>query len=331
MMVQPAVDPWPLVSVILPVFNGEPYLRDAIDSVLMQDYPNFELIIIDDGSHDNSWATICSIDDGRVRSYRQPNAGLPTTLNRGIELSGGELVARMDQDDHCHPERLRQQARFLNGHPEIGVVGCSYRVIDTHGRLLGTRYQLCSPVQVRRHLYSGNPFCHGSVTYRKSTVLAAGSYDPTALIEDYDLWTRAACLTQMANLPDALYDYRVNVSTSMVAVNQSRYAVETESIRQQMWERNDPPFLQGLIAEKRLLRSGPLVRHGSHNRTRRQLNVMVGLSIASVFFKRSNSRRASQEWIGLALMNLDRPAQVTRVLRHAAGLLSRQYAGERSG
>src|SRR5450830_803139 len=89
----------PLVSVLLPVYNGELYIREAIESILAQTYSNFELIIINDGSSDDSERIINSFLDPRIRYYRQENQGLPATLNRGIELSKGEIIARQDQDD----------------------------------------------------------------------------------------------------------------------------------------------------------------------------------------------------------------------------------------
>ena len=250
----------PLVSVLLPVYNGEPYLRGAIELILNQTYSNLELIIINDGSKMNSRRTIQMFtSDPRVRVYEHPNCGLPATLNHGIELAQGELIARMDQDDLSAPERLEKQVTYLIQHPKIGVLGTSYRVIDIDGGLLGVRLQLCTPAQVRWQVYAGNPFCHGSVMFRKSVVIAANCYEPTAKVEDYDLWSRMAYRVEMTNMPDVLYDYRINVSSSMVATNHERYRLEADAIRARLWNNELPPHW-GVLADKGTLRSESLSR-----------------------------------------------------------------------
>ena len=112
-----------LVSVVLPVYNGAKYLRDAIDSMLAQSYANFELIIIDDGSTDDSINIISAFNDPRIRLYSQENQGLAATLNRGITLAKGAYIARQDQDDVSLPNRLSKQAAFLETNPDYGMVG----------------------------------------------------------------------------------------------------------------------------------------------------------------------------------------------------------------
>ena len=113
----------PLVSVLLPVYNGEPYLKAAIDSILAQTFTDFECIIIDDGSSDGSSALISSVDDPRIRFYQQPNRGLPATLKRGLSLARGVFIARQDQDDLSHSDRLRLQVAYLQSHPECVLLG----------------------------------------------------------------------------------------------------------------------------------------------------------------------------------------------------------------
>src|SRR5215467_6992847 len=111
------------ISVLLPVFNGGPYLQEAIESVLAQSYRNFELIIIDDGSTDDSWHTIHKVQDPRVRAFRQANRGLPSALNWAIQLAEGAYIARQDADDVSLPERLETQIEFLETHRGCGIVG----------------------------------------------------------------------------------------------------------------------------------------------------------------------------------------------------------------
>ncbi len=103
----------PLISVILPVYNSEAYIRESIDSILNQSYSNFEFLILNDGSSDNSEEIILSYKDPRIKYHKHPNCGLAGTLNKGLELSKGELIARQDQDDISLPQRFEKQVNFL--------------------------------------------------------------------------------------------------------------------------------------------------------------------------------------------------------------------------
>lgn len=314
----------PLVSVLLPVYNGEPYLRGAIESILNQTYPNFELIILNDGSQDDSERIIASFaDHPHIRVFFHPNRGLPATLNRGIELARGELIARMDQDDLAASERLSKQVEYLTSNTNVAVLGTSYRVIDSNGQVLGIRYQLCDPHQVRRQMFTGNPFCHGTVMFRKSTVVSVGCYNPVARIEDYDLWSRVftSGSGEMANLKDVLYDYRVNVSTSMVATNRERYRHETDIIREFMWTNGAPP---GVLEQKASLNSisDVLLPNGTHNRTERYLHLATGLTIAYALRDRRNRRSALREWFGLCKVHRRSALYLARLLWHLPSLLT---------
>jgi len=112
-----------LVSVVLPAYNCPAYLGMAIKSILDQTFENYEFIIIDDGSTDNTPEIIQTFIDPRIRFFQQQNQGLAATLNRGIELARGKYIARMDQDDISMPERLAKQVKYLDSHPECGMIG----------------------------------------------------------------------------------------------------------------------------------------------------------------------------------------------------------------
>jgi len=113
----------PVISVLLPIYNGAPYLVEAIDSVLNQTWKDFELIVINDGSTDDSAAIVHGYDDPRIRYYEHENIGLAATLNRGIDLAVGEFIARQDQDDISKPERFARQIVYLTAHPECVLIG----------------------------------------------------------------------------------------------------------------------------------------------------------------------------------------------------------------
>ncbi len=129
-----------LVSIILTCFNGEPWIAGAIRSVLAQTYPDWELIIVNDGSTDGSQAVIDGFEDERIRRVQQANRGIPGARNRGLQEAKGALVAILDQDDLWAPEKLGQQVHHLRNHPEVGVVYTNADHIDAEGRVIGRRY-----------------------------------------------------------------------------------------------------------------------------------------------------------------------------------------------
>lgn len=201
----------PLVSVILPVYNGLPYLVEAIDSVLSQSLSDFELIIINDGSTDNSTATIEKLDDPRIRFFQQTNRGLAATLNRAISLARGKYIARQDQDDLYLKSRLERQVAFLDAHPDVGMVGTNAEIWEGDRR---TNRFLRHPVgdsAIRFGMLFDNHFVHSSVMIRRSVLEDVGVYSEDKSRqppEDYELWSRIMKKYKLANLPDVLTAYR---------------------------------------------------------------------------------------------------------------------------
>jgi len=207
----------PIISVILPVYNGQAYLKTAIESILNQTFTNFELIVIDDGSTDQSDAIIKSFSDQRIRHVSQKNRGLAATLNRGIRLARGTFIARQDQDDISHSTRFREQIQFLNRHPRHAMVG-SWAHIWKDKRDTGR--QLRHPEKnavLKFELLFNNPFVHSSIMIRKSVFDQVGGYttDPKRQPpEDYELWSRVAEKFEVANIPKILLTYR-SIQTGM--------------------------------------------------------------------------------------------------------------------
>ncbi|RYY60596.1 MAG: glycosyltransferase [Chitinophagaceae bacterium] len=185
----------PLVSVILPVYNCEAYLDQAVASILSQSYQHLELIAINDGSTDGSLKILESfLNDPRIRIINNlKNEGLIFTLNRGISLSSGELIARMDGDDISLPERFTEQVAYLEQHPDVTVVATRIRLVDEKGNDLGNwkqEYERTSPDSIRSYLHWNNCIAHPTVMVRAAE-LKSFRYDPRQkLSEDYDLWLR---------------------------------------------------------------------------------------------------------------------------------------------
>jgi hypothetical protein len=201
----------PRVSVVLPVYNGEPFLAEAVDSILAQSFRDFELIAIDDGSRDASGEILASLAraDRRVIALHQANAGVVAALNRGLTLARGELIARMDADDVAHPERFARQVAFLDAHPDIAVVGCAVTLIDEGGAPMRDVAYPGTPEAVAQFLEIGAALAHPTVMMRREAVLAVGGYRAAYRhAEDYDLWLRMAERYRLTNLPDRLLHYR---------------------------------------------------------------------------------------------------------------------------
>lgn len=200
----------PIVSVIMPNFNGGQYLHSAIASILEQSFFHFELIIIDDGSTDNSIDVINSFDDSRIILVkRSKNCGLVRRLNEGIALASGKYIARMDSDDISHPDRLQRQIDFLES-SAASCVGCNYSVINSDGEVVDNVNLPQTNDQIYAALSRRCPFVHGAIVFNKDVFLQAGAYQKSP-VEDYDLWLRFAQINvEFYNLPDNLYFYRMH-------------------------------------------------------------------------------------------------------------------------
>jgi glycosyltransferase involved in cell wall biosynthesis len=214
----------PRVSVILPVYDGEPFLAEAVDSILAQSFRDFELIAIDDGSRDASGEILDRFarGDGRVTVHHQTNCGLVAALNRGLALASGEFIARMDQDDVAHFERFARQVSFLDTNPQIAVVGSAVTLIAEDGRRIRDVDYPGTPEAIVEFLERGSPLAHPTVMMRRAAVRSVGGYRQVYRhAEDYDLWLRMAERYRLANLPDRLLRYRQHLAKGSFT-----YAVE---------------------------------------------------------------------------------------------------------
>ena len=194
----------------MPVYNGEQYLQEAVNSILGQTFHDFELIVINDGSTDKTAEILNSYADDRLHIINQPaNLKICKSLNAGIGLACGEYIARMDADDISLPERFARQVAYLDNHPRIGVLGGWARKITEEGRILGEMKNHTRPDCVRWALCFGCPLAHPSVMMRANIVKAAGGYSDAFLFaEDYDLWRRLSSRTEIVNLAEFVLLHR---------------------------------------------------------------------------------------------------------------------------
>lgn len=202
----------PRVSVLMSVYNDARFVAEAVDSILSQTFSDFEFIIVDDGSSDATPAILKQYADPRVTVLRnERNVGLTKSLNRGLEATQGEYVARQDADDRSLPHRLAHQVKFLDTHPEICLVGTGFVRVDEEGRELGTVTMPTEPAQIREMLFYAHCFCHGSTMGRRADLQAIGGYDERFVAaQDIDLWLRLAERCQLANLPTVDYAFRTH-------------------------------------------------------------------------------------------------------------------------
>jgi len=207
----------PAASVVLPVYNGERYLAEAIDSILSQTFEDFELLLLDDGSTDQSVALMESYvrKDPRCRFYSWPNRGIVATLNAGLELATSEIIIRMDADDICAPTRFEKQIRFLNEHPEYVVVASRVTWIDPEGMPLRVAGDLLTHEEIdAENMRGGQVLHHPAVAMRKDALMRIGGYDHSfKYAEDLDLFLRLAEIGRIANLPDILLSYRQHLKS----------------------------------------------------------------------------------------------------------------------
>lgn len=198
----------------MPVYNSATYLEEAIKSVLVQTYSDFELIIINDGSTDNSVEVVRSFTDDRIRLHNQTNQGLSRSLNTGLELARGRYIARMDGDDICLPERFEKQVAYLKRHSRCRIVSSTVTIMDSEGKDAGTwgeDVQHTSPADIRNFLLSGNCIAHPTIL-AEAKLMKAFRYNPAQFYgEDYDLWLRlTAAGIEIHKIPQPLLKYRVH-------------------------------------------------------------------------------------------------------------------------
>lgn len=200
----------PVVSIIMPVYNVEKYVTEAIDSILSQTYTDFELIILDDCSTDNSVAEIKKFKDPRIVVHcNLKNIGLAENLNTGLRLAKGKYIARMDGDDISLPERLKVQVTYLENHPDIDLCSCALE-------MFGTDHQVwirdTDPEQVKITMLFFSPVLHATSVWRKESFSKNNLYynQDAFPAEDYDLWSRAVFLCKLVNISEVMYKYRIH-------------------------------------------------------------------------------------------------------------------------
>lgn len=254
----------PRVSVVLPVHDGGRFLREALESVLAQTLSDLELLVVDDGSIDETAAILAEIRDERLRVLRQDHAGLVAALEHGIAEARSPYLARMDADDVSLPPRFERQVAYLDERPGVALVAPGVETIDEAGRPRGRVTLPDDDSALRRRLLLRNPFTHGAVVVRAEAVRGAGGYRAGyGANEDYDLWRRIARDWRLGALPEILYRYREHSA----AVTRSRVDERVESrerLRDELWR--DPALLRALGRDSDSVEARALLREALRRR-----------------------------------------------------------------
>lgn len=224
-----------MITVLMPLYNGEPYIRQAVESILQQSWRNFELLIIDDKSTDAGPDIVNSMVDERIILLRNPsNIGVAETLNRGLSVSRGKYIARMDADDISLPDRLERQVQFMEEHPEIGISGGWVRLFGG-GEMPFTCRVPGDSREVAAYMLFENSLWHVTAIMRRDAMDTSSlKYDPLfSRSEDYDLWTRAGQHFKLANIERNLVKVRRH-KTSVTRSNWEEMTQQTETIQERL-------------------------------------------------------------------------------------------------
>lgn len=217
----------PSVSVVMGVRDAAAHVEEAVSGVLAQSLEDFELIIVEDGSTDETPERLLAIEDPRIRMVSQEGSGLTAALIRGVSLARGRYVARQDADDVSSPDRLEKQARFLDEHPEVAVVGSGVRAIDEKGRVLKDYLYPAEHKEIAARLRElVTPVPHPTMLLRADALKRAGGYrDVFLMAQDYDLLLRLARGHLLANLPEPLCALRQREASVSANRDQFLYSV----------------------------------------------------------------------------------------------------------
>lgn len=210
----------PKISVIMPAYNAEKYIAEAIDSILGQTYGDFEFIILNDHSKDRTEEIVLSYDDPRIVYLKNDeNLGVADTLNKGLAVAKGEYIARMDADDIALPKRFEKQVAYLDSNGDIAVLGTNLESFNESG-IIRTGWVASDPEQMKVDMLFACGLAHPSVMMRTDVIRDLGGYDVEFNgLEDYELWCRVLESHRISALPDVLLRYRVH--SSQVTQNQS--------------------------------------------------------------------------------------------------------------
>lgn len=241
------------VTVLMSVRNGEPYVEEAVQSVLTQTYEDFKFLILDNASTDRTLEIIRDFRDPRVELVALgQDLGQTGALNRGLALADTPYIARMDADDVALPMRLGRQMGFLAGHPGVALVGSWFEVIDPEGRVISRHTPPAGHTEVLKAMLFENPFAHTSTAFNRRAALACGGYDASfRCAQDYALWWRIALAHPVAIVPEFLAQVRLHGGQASHTFKREAPEELRRIIQSALCDPNLPEALRGLSRRAR--------------------------------------------------------------------------------
>ena len=242
------------VAVLLCAHNAERFIAEAIESILDQTYQDFEFIIVENGSTDNTWQIIKTYKDPRIKAFQTPFKQLAFNLNYGLMQTQATYIARMDSDDISKPQRIEHQLSYLEAHSEVDVLGTSFESFDENNK--GKTFTLpATDKAIRRRLPFRFCFCHPSVMFKREVVLVHGGYQGGRYCQDVDLWLRLSRdkTVKFANLQETLLEYRIHPHQAK-GCRESGILNASQLFRESLMQRSPLLFLGFLLAVIKLLR-----------------------------------------------------------------------------
>ncbi len=249
----------PLVSVIFPVYNSELYLKDSIESILNQSYQNFEFILINDGSTDNSEKIILSYNDKRIVFINnKSNLGLIHGLNEGIKVSKGDYIIRMDADDISLPKRIEKQINYLEENKNVGVCGCDYIIFGDKSEQEYKAFK--EHDKILTWMLFNSSIIHPSLAIRTSVLKSLPVYYDTNYkhAEDYELWSRLIFKCNFSSVTETLFKYRSH-STQTSVQHRTLQIKNADNVRQSVLKRSGFSFTSDELRVHCLLGSSQII------------------------------------------------------------------------
>ena len=236
-----------MISVLISVFNGSEYLAEAMDSLLAQTYSDFELIVVDDGSTDDTLDQLqaYAAKDPRVNVVHHSNRGVPASINAAARLAVGKYLARMDLDDVASPTRFQKQVAYLDAHPEVTVLGSRVILIDPFGTEYHRPMHALTHEEIDAKLLAGEGWAvvQPAAMLRHDAFLQVKGYDERyRTSQDFDLWLRMAEHGRLANLEEPLLKYRQHLGSANFAKAKQQKEFKIQILREAYARRGLPPF-----------------------------------------------------------------------------------------
>ena len=312
----------PRVSVVLPVRDGGRFLRQAVDSMLGQRFADFELLVVDDGSTDETATIAAGYRDARIRVERIAREGFAAALNRGLDLARGEYVVRMDCDDVSDPDRIGEQVRFMDAHPQVGAAGTFVRALFPDGTREPWRFPT-DPEELRVRLLFEPGIAHPTAILRRAWFERHGlRYEKHyARVEDWDLWRRAARHFPLSNLPRFLLEYRVHLG------RMSR--VHEEEQRREGWRIQDEELARLALQDHALRHVHACISYGSLDCAGRDARFLADVVAWCEAMRSANARRGVYAADAMDAVLADRLLLVLHANRELRRDVLRTLSGER--